>query len=115
MRWSRVRCPNPSTIWNGLYGVSAVSASDAWVVGTLDDTVDLFDEQVYTIVLHWDGTTWSKVPSPSPSSSSYHTFLNDVSANSPTDAWAVGYYSDLSTGINVTLILHWDGTSWSQA
>jgi hypothetical protein len=36
-----------------------------------------------------------------------------VSATSPTDAWAVGLYWD-QAGINHALVLHWDGTSWSQ-
>lgn len=32
-----------------------------------------------------------------------------LSADSPTDAWAVGYQS------SAPLIWHWDGIEWSQA
>ena len=39
--------------------------------------------------------------------------LTGVSAVSPTDAWAVGLYWD-QAGINHALVLHWDGTTWSQ-
>ena len=39
------------------------------------------------------------------------THLTAVSADSATDAWAVGYY--LSAGVRYALILHWDGTAWS--
>jgi hypothetical protein len=42
-----------------------------------------------TLILHWNGTAWSKVPSPSPGPKG--NFLTSVSAVSPTDAWAVGY------------------------
>jgi hypothetical protein len=58
-----------------------------------------------TLVAHWNGTRWTGVASPNPGGS----FLNAVSALSPSDAWAVGYDN---TG---TLILHWDGTSWTQS
>jgi hypothetical protein len=37
--------------------------------------------------------------------------LNGVSADSATDAWAVGYY--ISKGVRYALILHWNGTVWS--
>ena len=36
-----------------------------------------------------------------------------MSADSATDAWAVG--SVITVGGNRTLILHWDGTAWSKA
>jgi len=36
-----------------------------------------------------------------------------VSAVSPTEAWAVGLYWD-QAGIDHALVLHWDGTGWSQ-
>jgi len=34
-----------------------------------------------------------------------------VSADSATDAWAVGSY--LSKSVRDTLILHWNGTAWA--
>ena len=41
--------------------------------------------------------------------------LNGVSADSATDAWAVGHYFNPTTGAEETLALHWNGTSWSRA
>lgn len=61
--------------------------------------------------MHWNGTTWSQVPSPSPGSDSY--LLLSVSAVSSTDAWVVGYSTD-ATGANNAFILHWDGSNWVQ-
>ena len=40
-----------------------------------------------TLILHWDGTAWTQVPSPNPNSDSY---LSGVAATSPANAWAVG-------------------------
>ena len=106
--WSRVISPNPGSGWNELHGVSAVSPTDAWAVG---DSSDLTTPVHETLILHWNGTRWSHVKSPNPSSA-FNT-LTGVSAVSPTDAWAVGLYWD-QAGIDHALVLHRDGTRWSQ-
>jgi hypothetical protein len=64
---------------------------------------------VDTLILGWNGTAWSQVSSPSPGPAS--NVLTGVSADSATDAWAVGSY--LSKSVRDTLILHWNGTAWS--
>jgi hypothetical protein len=61
--------------------------------------------------LHWNGTTWTQVPSPNPSSTS--NLLNGVSVSSAADAWAVGKY-DNSAGTAQTLTEHWNGTTWKR-
>ena len=38
--------------------------------------------------------------------------LAAISVRSSSDAWAVGYYKPESAGF-LTLILHWDGSTWS--
>ncbi len=103
--WSVMSSPNPSSYLNELYGVAAVSASDVWAVGAYVDTSSGTQE---TLVQHWNGTSWSTVPSPSPG-----TLLNELSAVaavSASDIWAVGYA--YSSGYS-TLTEHWNGTSWS--
>jgi hypothetical protein len=85
----------------GLLGVSAVSGSNAWAVGSTGTA---------TLILHWNGTIWTSVPAPSPG---HLGRLTAVSAYSPSDAWAVGSY-ETSSGGNKTLILHWNGTRWVQ-
>src|SRR5579875_717749 len=37
-----------------------------------------------------------------------------VSADSATDAWAVGYYTGTDLNAGIPLIAHWNGTAWSQ-
>jgi hypothetical protein len=85
-----------------LKSVTASSATDAWAVGYYADQ----DGNHFTLALHWDGTTWSLVHTPSP------TGLDDelwgVTAVSATDVWAVGRAEPN------TLIVHWDGSKWSR-
>jgi hypothetical protein len=115
--WSKVASPNPggATAYNAnnLYGVSADSPTDAWAVGNYVNPANSVHE---TLVLHWNGTRWSKVASPNPGGTgpaSYDgNYLSGVSARSPTDAWAVGYYTPYAS--EKTLVLHWNGLKWSQ-
>jgi hypothetical protein len=44
--------------------------------------------------------------------------LNGVSANSPSNAWAVGSYQLPPSGGTITsktLMLHWNGTDWTRS
>lgn len=97
----------------GLAGIAALSPNDVWAVGhTWECGVECIDAD--TLTLHFDGDRWEIVPSPSlPGSCSWmicsypDDFLHDVAFASTNDVWAVG------VGRGETLILHWDGTSWS--
>jgi hypothetical protein len=100
---------DPSSTENLLFGVSAVSATDVWAVG---DYIDDGTGHRNTLILHWDGGAWTQIPSPNPSPGFNELFA--VSADSATDAWAVGDFRDISTDHLIPLILHWDGDAWSQ-
>lgn len=109
--WAQVASPSPGpnsgSIFTPLNGVSALSASDAWAVGSR-----YVSTGYGTLALHWNGTSWTVVPSPNPGGFN-GSFLNAVSGLSPSDMWAVGYYD---TGSEVrTLILHWNGISWTRS
>lgn len=105
--WTRLASPNPGGVFrdNILNSVAATSSTNAWVVGYYDDgTVNR------TLIERWNGTTWTKVSSPSPGPGNAH--LRAVAATSSTDAWAVGVFSN---GIRSrSLVVHWDGTSWTR-
>jgi hypothetical protein len=62
--------------------------------------------------LHWNGTSWRPVASPSPSGGGY---LTSVTAVSATSAWAVGIITQGgpgSPGTDVPIIEHWNGRKW---
>jgi hypothetical protein len=103
-RWARAPAPSPGASCC-LSAVTAVSPSDAWAVGTAASSVNGLDR---TLVLHWDGTRWTKLASPSPRVGGSE--LNAVSAPSATSAWAVG--DVVSNQVYRTLILRWGGARW---
>ena len=115
--WSKV--PSPSAgIYASLSGVTATSGSSAWAVGDYCTTNCETQETYYTLILHWNGRTWSKVASPDPGGTG-GSFLSGVTATSGTSAWAVGDYCtvgciDKQQPMLDTLILHWNGRTWSK-
>ncbi|MBI5489978.1 MAG: hypothetical protein HY905_21770 [Deltaproteobacteria bacterium] len=116
---------NPLPQGNNLYGVWGSAADDVWFVGGVG------------VILHWDGTTMSAVPSGTAQS------LYGVWGSSADDVWAVGdggtilhrtagTWTLVPIGTTAALhgiwgtsaadvwavgdsgtILHWNGTSWS--
>lgn len=101
--WEIVASPNVPNANHYVYGVTAVAPNDVWAVGRYEPQ----GGGSLTLILHWDGTSWSIVPSPNPAT---YNGLYAVAAVSANDVWAVGYYY---SGPQRTLIEHWDGTSWS--
>src|SRR5690242_16534021 len=63
--WSTISSPNPGVGNESLYGIAAVSANDVWAVGNTQNN-GVGNPQ--TLIEHWDGTSWSVVPSPNPGS-----------------------------------------------
>ena len=106
--WTQVPCPIPAH--GGQFtSVSATSPADVWAVGfTGGDASNSKGQQ--TLIEHWNGTAWTRVPSPNPAAG--QNFLKGVAATSPASAWAVGNTS-LSSHQNA-VILHWNGMSWTQ-
>jgi hypothetical protein len=119
--WAVGLSPGGSLIvhWNGtawsqsligagyLPGVAASSARDVWAVGGTN-----WFSPTYTLAEHWDGSSWTHVPTPSPAGGGR---LQAVAATSPTNAWAVGLAGPGpgGTGPSAPLVEHWDGMHWS--
>jgi hypothetical protein len=74
-----------------LNGVSGSSGSDLWAAGWSPRGKS-------AIVLHWDGTRWSDVPT------NVTTSLNSVWVAAPGDVWTVGDFG---------VAQHWDGAAWT--
>jgi hypothetical protein len=110
--WKPVASPDPGSSFNILDGVSAVSASDAWAVGNYSSNKG--NTQI-TLILRWNGKAWTRVPSPSPNpNSSGINNLAGVSAVSPGHAFAAGSSNDAFTGVNLALIVGWNGKRWAR-
>ena len=60
--------------------------------------------------------SWNVVDSPNHEVAKYDNSLQDVAAISDEDVWAVGSYAQRNEGgFEAPLLLHWDGTSWSES
>ncbi|MDZ4804148.1 MAG: PKD domain-containing protein [Candidatus Eisenbacteria bacterium] len=95
---------------SGFDAVTALNANDAWAVGYRAGGLPEFQATTVTLTAHWDGTSWTRIPSPNISNRSHA--LMDVAAIASNDVWAVGYYRNMTENYQ-TLILHWNGSSWS--
>jgi hypothetical protein len=111
--WTQVPSPNPGGSRGSALSAVTVTpnSSSAWAVGsygvgTLGATQNL--------ILHWDGTAWTQVPSPDPGGTTGANLLNAVTASSSSSAWAVGRYSTSLTTNGHTLVEYWNGTAWTQ-
>ena len=101
--------PVPPTGQNAvLSGVSAVSASDAWAVGS--ENAELNGVGAKPVIDNWNGTAWSQVTAPATAGNT--ASLAAVSASSPTDAWAVGH-TQVNRSSIAGLTMHWNGTAWT--
>src|SRR5262249_5938891 len=85
---------------------AAIADKDIWAVGTtnLNTTSDT------PLAVHFDGTSWSAVATPTLKGRANFAGVGAVASN---DVWAVGAQDISSTGTAQPLIEHWDGTSWS--
>jgi hypothetical protein len=123
--WTIVPSPDPvlksgsSFASSTLTGISAISPSDIWAVGTYSVVTGTVSDS-FTLVEHYNGSTWSIVASPNPAPrhplNGARQTLNAVRMVSSTDGWAVGNTFDTASGSfqpNGGLILHWNGLSWS--
>ena len=100
-RWTQVPVQTPGADVNHLNAVEALSPSDVWVVGDYSDDGTVFS----TLVEHWDGTSFTVIPSPNPDSTS--NGLYGIAGVSSDAVWAVG-----SQGRRY-LVERWDGSTWS--
>ena len=121
--WSRVQAPriDGPGVDNYLFDTACVSATDCWAVGysgtILFTTQPDFGPPDFTLIQHWDGNSWSVVPSSNANDPFWNqNILRGVTCVSSTDCWAVGLKGFKVDGETVDyeiLIQHWDGSRWS--
>jgi hypothetical protein len=89
--WSIVTSANTSaTQTNYLNGVTCVSASDCWAVGYYNNGSG-GSGVGQTLIEHWNGTSWSILPSPNVGIGNVGTasnFLEAVTCTSAANCWA---------------------------
>jgi Phosphoesterase family len=104
--WRIDNVPQPGSVRDMLFGASALSPSDVWVVGDQEGADGKFE----TLAEHWNGSSWTVMPTPGPGSSGNHLYA--VEALSPDDVWAVGQQLGAAAP-DRGLVEHWNGAVWS--
>jgi hypothetical protein len=86
--------PVPDTDVSSLAGVTAVSSRSARAAGGNDG-------QGNPVIEHWDGTSWTRMPSPGLGGTSP---VGSMAASSASNVWAVGSHDDATH--DMTFALH---------
>jgi hypothetical protein len=116
--WKSVKTPNVGEGTNKLNAVLALAPNDVWAVGFYTPLAPPKRAATLTLIEHFDGSSWTVVPSPNigPSSAHQSNRLLGLTGNSASNLWAFGsYFAADGSGHQMTLLLHWDGTSWKVA
>jgi len=101
--WVVVPGPAVNAVSSTLGGITRIPhRNELWAVGQASAGTT-----TNTLIEHYNGTTWTVVPSPNLGSSST---LSSVSGDAADDVWAVGQSSNGK--LQQTLIEHYDGTRW---
>ena len=101
--WSVVPSPNiggSARPLNFLFSLSAVSSTNAWAAGAAyaKSPPNTPTPSAENLTVHWDGSTWSAVPT---ANASGLDELNAIAAVSATQVWATGDY--INNGVDQTL------------
>jgi hypothetical protein len=118
--WSIVASAPSGQSYDQLNSVTCTSPSSCWAVGSAGAVqqnpgfLPIYPAAAGNqgLVEHWDGISWSVVPSvaaPSPDGS----YLTAVTCVSTADCWASGSTTDSTGSANTTLMEHWNGSGWS--
>jgi hypothetical protein len=104
--WTIVPSPNPAHGFGSadlLTSISGVGPGDIWAAGW---DLNPATNTIEFLLEHWDGTSWTIAPSPTPIGGLDSAW--GVVAIAPNDAWAVG-----ASALQVTKAAHWDGSAWT--
>lgn len=110
--WQLVSSPYGCCGLNILAGVVALAPNNVWTSGWYAQSPN-DDRPLLTLIEHWDGSNWQIVPSPNVSGPSESSQLRGIAAVSANDIWAFGDSINYEIGAASTLVLHWDGTTWT--
>jgi len=92
-----------------LYALWGSGSTDVYAVGASPLGARGYDG----VILHYDGASWTSMPGPGigTADGSVRVAFFSVCAASSSEEFAVG---DVNTDFNRAVIVHWDGTHWSE-
>ncbi|HTQ55258.1 MAG TPA: hypothetical protein VMI94_12405 [Bryobacteraceae bacterium] len=114
--WRQFATPSVGSGANQFNSVVAMAPNDVWAVGFSMAVPPPKRVPNQTLIEHWNGSSWAVVSSPNvgPNSVYQSNTLYGVTAVSSSDVWAFGsYFAASGSGHQMTLLEHWDGSSWT--
>ena len=99
--------PPSSPGGNMLLGIAAAAPNEIWAVGSSDQQGD---SETNTLILRWNGSQWTVVPSANPSGLGGYNRLYAVDVAGRDDAWATGTYWNGANSY-VSLTERYDGNN----
>jgi hypothetical protein len=106
-KWSQVASPDPGSFANDLITVRKVTVNDIWAVGYYAGS----NVEDRTLVLRWNGKTWTRLPSPDQGALS--DVMSGVAGRSADSVWVTESYRTSPGSDGAGVILHWNGKAWS--
>jgi hypothetical protein len=109
-RWTLTPTPNPGSRDNYVEGIVAVAPDDVWAAGYSSD-LGKGSPEAQSLTMHWDGTSWTVVPSPDPSRSL--NVIWGMGSDGGSGVWALGHYRAEDHHLHA-FVLRWSGSAWEQ-
>jgi len=103
---------SPTVSRSILTATTAIASNDIWSVGF----INLAPNPQQLLAEHWNGSSWSVVPTPNPAGAAGGSQFHGVAAAASNDVWAVGQTVSLDANGFTTwrpLVEHWNGSAWS--
>lgn len=105
-RWAAVDVTGLGGDDLSLRDVVVLGPDDVWVLGS----ERLGGTKTTEVIAHWDGTGWSRIPSPDGvRRNDDHPSYRSIAATSDQDVWLAG---DGRNGAGDAELAHWDGVTW---
>ncbi|GAA4619946.1 hypothetical protein GCM10023196_002000 [Actinoallomurus vinaceus] len=109
-QWHNVQLPDLGDNF-GFNDVDARGSNDVWVVGT--DFTDNDQRPERLVPLHWDGSSWKRLPEPA--TDQWTKRVDTVRVLGTGDVWVGGWSKSTFSGdaIRNPLLMHWNGRAWA--
>jgi len=101
--------PTPDGAETSLHSITALTPDNVWAVGDYNWLpTDGQPRQYRSVALHWDGTSWTHVPTPD----GQHA-VSDVTSDGAGDVWVVQDTPEVAPPLAKKQLLHHTGGTWT--
>lgn len=97
--------------YNHIRAIEGASKDDAWAGGVAQESGTGFGPAA--MMIRWDGSQWSQYDLTEIVESVQFSSVESIEVLTTDNAWAAGFDYDITGQVTIPLILHWDGSAWS--